>query len=172
MCTFNLTLVPACGHELPTIDYCSAAKPDVKAYKQALKIGKKVVEPPKTCTESLGWRIYKNLGAPVECETCVEWLSEQGKRTWGGVADEGGNGVGRKKGVKWDPEVEGADGDGSEESGDLDSGKESGVEEDAGQSIEALLNKRGLDVNPPPFRPRLMMPPPRFRGGGAWRIRR
>jgi hypothetical protein len=41
--------------------------------------------PALPCTDSLGWRLYKSLAAPVACGTCIHWLALNGKRTYGGI---------------------------------------------------------------------------------------
>ncbi|KAK5125799.1 hypothetical protein LTR85_012075 [Meristemomyces frigidus] len=137
MCTFNLTAITRCGHELPTIDYCRKAKPAVEAYKRAQSIGQEA-RPPKTCTDSLGWQMYKSLGIPVECESCIEWLAEKGLRTYGGVAAAGGKGKGR--GVKRERK-EGARRIKGEEESDL-SGEE--AEDDDGKGKES--EKRDVEA--------------------------
>ncbi|KAK6434769.1 hypothetical protein LTR95_009041 [Oleoguttula sp. CCFEE 5521] len=85
MCAVTLTVLAECTHELPTIGYCDKAAADVKKYEEKLKGGEKV-DPPRTCTESLGWNIYNSLDAPVTCDKCKPWLIEMGKRTFGGAA--------------------------------------------------------------------------------------
>lgn len=65
MCAVTLTVVPACSHELPTIGYCFNAEPEVHSYEAKLKTGEQV-QPPKTCTESLGGMLYEALNVRSE----------------------------------------------------------------------------------------------------------
>ena len=102
MCAVTLTVVPACSHELPTIEYCANVEPEIQSYEAELKTGEQV-QPPKTCTESLGGMLYEALNVryqakfdrfaadhwvqgPVTCVSCKAWLLKAGKRTFGGIA--------------------------------------------------------------------------------------
>lgn len=84
MCSFTLSTLDECGHELPTISYCSKADAAVKKYERAKTIGG-ATKPPKTCTSSLGWMLYKDLDTPINCNDCKLYLCAVGKRTYGGI---------------------------------------------------------------------------------------
>lgn len=58
MCIVTLSVLDKCRHELATIDYCKKA--DEKANETNLDSGE-ATTPRETCTESLGWLIYKSL---------------------------------------------------------------------------------------------------------------
>ena len=86
MCAIILTTLPSCKHELPTVEYCPDATNSLEAQRQKVELG--VRTPPlPTCTNSLGWMIFKRLEAPVTCEGCKMWLTMNGKQTYGGMAN-------------------------------------------------------------------------------------
>ncbi|KAM0689140.1 hypothetical protein Q7P36_011217 [Cladosporium allicinum] len=94
MCIVTLSVLDKCRHEPATIDYCKKA--DKKANETNLDSGE-ATTPRETCTESLGWLIYKSLTAPVTCKSCQKWLAKKNKRTYSGVFKESSEATGDEK---------------------------------------------------------------------------
>lgn len=119
--THQVTVLQTCKHELPTIEFCPEA---VTCVKKPLKKGKRGIEAllPATCTDSLGWTMFKSVDAPVVCEGCKMWLYLTGKATYSMLQDIGSmmdqedeksvdEGVGEKKDNDNKEEEAGQEGD-------------------------------------------------------------
>lgn len=82
-----VTVLPTCKHELPTIEYCADAAGRFKKFDSKRKLGV-ACPPPATCTDSLGWTIFKRIKAPVKCEGCKMWLAMNGKKTYADMVNK------------------------------------------------------------------------------------
>lgn len=61
MCIVTLSVLDRCRHELATIDYCKKAEKKVDGKDSRNVESEELPVPRQTCTESLGWLIYKTL---------------------------------------------------------------------------------------------------------------